>query len=251
MTSRMLVTGGTGTLGRLTVPLLREAGTKITVLSRHARPATEGIDYVAGDLLKNEGIELAVDGAETVVHLAGGPKGDEVATANLMRVAARAGVRHVVLISVVGADRVPIGYFRSKLASERVVSSSGVPWTTLRAAQFHDLVLKVAEAMAKLPVIPVPTGTRFQPVDAGEVAARIAELALGSLLGLVDDMAGPRIYEARDLMRSYLRAAGRRRPLLPVRLLGKGARALREGANLAPERAVGSRTWEEFLAARF
>jgi uncharacterized protein YbjT (DUF2867 family) len=250
MTSRILVTGGTGTLGRLTVPLLREADSKVTILSRRGHPPAAGIEYVAGDLLKGEGIEIAVDGAETIVHLAGGPKGDEVATANLMRAAARAGVRHVVLISVVGADRVPIGYFRSKLASERVVRDSGVPWTTLRAAQFHELVLKVAEAMAKLPVIPVPTGTRFQPVDAGEVAARIAELALGSPLGLVDDIAGPRIHPASELIRGYLDAVGRRRLLLPVRLPGKGARALRAGANLAPGRAVGRRTWEEFLAAR-
>jgi len=251
MTSRMLVTGGTGTLGRLTVPRLIEAGSKVTILSRHAHPSAEGVEYVTGDLLKGEGIEPAVEGAETIVHLAGGPKGDEVATANLMRVAARAGVRHVVLISVVGADRVPIGYFRSKLGAEVAVRGSGVPWTTLRATQFHDLVLMVAQALSKLPVIPVPTGTRFQPIDAGDVAARIAELALGQPSGLVEDVAGPKIYQTSELMRSYLRAARRRRLLLPVRLPGKGARALRAGSNLAPDRAVDGRTWEEFLAARF
>ena len=251
MTSLILITGGTGTLGRLVVPLLRGADTKIRILSRHGHARADGVEYVTGDLLKGEGIEPAVDGAEIIVHLAGGPKHDEVATANLMRVAARTGMRHVVLISVVGADRVPIGYFRSKLGAEHAVMASGVPWTTLRATQFHDLVLKVAETMAKLPVIPVPTGTRFQPIEAGEVAARMAELALGSPLGLVEDMAGPRIYEASELMRSYLRAVGRRRLMMPVRLPGKGARALRAGANLAPGRAVGLRTWNEFLAARF
>ena len=251
MTSPILVTGGTGTLGRLVVPLLREADCKIRILSRHGHSPEDGLEYVTGDLLKGEGIEPAVDGAEIIVHLAGGPKGDEIATANLMRVAAQAGVRHVVLISVVGADRVPIGYFRSKLGSERVVRYSGVPWTTLRAAQFHDLVLKVAEAMAKLPVIPVPSGIRFQPIEAAEVAARMAELALGEPSGLVEDVAGPRIYQASQLIRGYLRTAGTRRPMVPMPLPGKGGRALREGANLAPGRAVGRRTWEEFLAARF
>ena len=251
MTSPILVTGGTGTLGRLVVPLLREADCKIRILSRHGHPAEDDLEFVTGDLLKDEGIEAAVDGAETIVHLAGGPKGDEIATANLMRVAARAGVRHVVLISVVGADRVPIGYFRSKLGSEQVVRYSGVPWKTQRAAQFHDLVLKVAEAMAKLPVIPIPSGIGFQPIEAAEVAARMAELALGEPRGLVEDVAGPRIYEASELIRGYLRAAGKRRPIVPMPLPGKGGRALREGANLAPEQAVGRRTWEEFLAARF
>jgi uncharacterized protein YbjT (DUF2867 family) len=160
-------------------------------------------------------------------------------------------------ISVVGADRVPVvsgvdraifGYFASKLACEHVVTDSGLPWTTLRASQFYDLIAKTARPMAKLPVIPVPSGVRFQPVDAGEVAARLAELAVGAPAGLVPDLAGPRIYPMAELIRSYLRAYGKRRPMLPVRLPGRAARAIRNGANLAPDLAVGRRTWEDFLA---
>jgi uncharacterized protein YbjT (DUF2867 family) len=250
VTSSILVTGGTGTLGRLVTPLLREAGAKIRVLSRHTHEPGVGIEYVTGDLLKGEGIEPAVDGMETVVHLAGGPRGDDEATRKLVRAASRAGVQHIVLISVVGADRVPIGYFRTKLGTERAVADSGVPWTTLRASQFYDLVLTVARFMAKLPVVPVPSGVRFQPVDAREVAARIAELTLREPAGLVPDIAGPRIYPIGDLLRGYLRAARKRRALLPVAVPGKGMRALRAGGNLAPDRAVGTRTWEEFLLER-
>ena len=162
-------------------------------------------------------------------------------------------------ISVVGADRVPqdsgldramFGYFGSKLDAEQVVAASGLPWTTLRATQFHELWLTVARALAKLPVIPVATGVRFQPVAADEVAARLAELALGAPAGLAPDIAGPRVYPMADLVRGYLRAAGKRRPLLPLRLPGKAAAAVRAGANLATERAAGLLTWEEFLAAR-
>jgi uncharacterized protein YbjT (DUF2867 family) len=137
-----------------------------------------------------------------------------------------------------------------KLATERVAGQSGIGWTTLRATQFHDLILMVAGALAKLPVIPVPAGSRFQPVDATEVAERMAELALGEPSGLVPDLAGPKIYTMAELVNSYLSAAGKRRPLIPVRLPGQAARALRAGANLAPDRAVGERTWEEFLADR-
>ena len=104
--------------------------------------------------------------------------------------------------------------------------------------------------MAKMPVIPVPAGVRFQPVDAREVATRLVELALGEPAGLVPDIAGPRVYAMADLVRGYLRASGRRRLLVPVKLPGKAARAFRDGANLAPERAVGRRTWEDFLAER-
>jgi uncharacterized protein YbjT (DUF2867 family) len=212
---------------------------------------------VTGDLLKDEGIEAAVDGAGIIVHCAGGPKGDDDATRNLVRAASRAGSPHLVYISVVGANRIPqdsgidrtmFGYFGSKLAAEQVVAGSGLPWTTLRAAQFHDLVLKVAQVMTKLPVMPVPSGFRFQPVDSDEVAARLVELALGTPAGLLPDMAGPRVYGLADLLRTYLRASGKRRLVLPVPLPGKAARALRDGANLAPDRAVGHRTWEDFLA---
>jgi uncharacterized protein YbjT (DUF2867 family) len=141
-----------------------------------------------------------------------------------------------------------LGYFASKLAAERVVADSGLPWTTLRAARFHDSLLIVARQMARLPVIPLPAGFRFQPVDAGEVAARLVELALGTPAGLVPDIAGPRVYEMAELLRGYMRASHRHRPIIPVWLPGKAARAFRAGANLAPGRAVGRRTWEEFLA---
>jgi uncharacterized protein YbjT (DUF2867 family) len=253
----ILVTGGTGTLGRLVVARLRDEGYTVRVLSRRSREAGEGIEFVSGDLATGEGIEAAVEGAEIIMHCAGSSKGDEDKALNLVRAASRSGARHLVYISVVGAERVPVvsgvdramfGYFASKLAAERVVADSGLPWTTLRATQFHDLILMTARQMARLPVIPVPAGFRFQPLDAGEVAARLVELALGTPAGLVPDMAGPRAYEMAELLRGYLRASHRQRPIIPVWLPGKAARAIRAGANLAPDRAVGRRTWEEFLA---
>lgn len=178
METAPLVTGGTGTLGRLVVPRLRDAGSKVRVLSRRSRAAEEGIEFVTGDLDTGEGIEAAVEGVEIIVHCAGSSKGDEDKALNLVRAASRAGTRHLVYISVVGADRVPVasgidramfGYFASKLAAERMVADSGLPWTTLRATQFHDLILKTARQMGRLPVIPVPSRFRFQPVDAGEL----------------------------------------------------------------------------------
>ena len=260
MTSRILVTGGTGTLGRLVVPRLRAADCKVLVLSRSTREAADDIEYVTGDLATGEGIGAAVKGADIIVHCAGSSKGDEDKTRNLVRAASQAGgVRHLAYISVVGADRIPIvsgidramfGYFGSKLAAERAVAGSGLPWTTLRAAQFYDLFLMVAQQMTKLPVMPVAAGTRFQPVDTGEVASRLVELALGTPAGLVPDIAGPRVYSMADLLRGYLRARGKHRLMVTVRLPGQAARAVRAGANLAPERAVGRRTWEDFLAER-
>src|SRR5829696_7319488 len=200
MTSPILVTGGTGTLGRLVVRRLHDAGYDLRVLSRRSQAAKYGIEFMTGDLATGEGIEPAVDGAETIVHLAGSARGDEDKTRNLVRAASsQTRLPHLVYISVVGAQRIPIdsrvdramfGYFASKLAAEKVIEDSGLPWTTLRATQFYDLILMVAKQMAKLPVIPLPAGFRFQPVDAGDVSARLVELTLGEPVGLVPTWVG-------------------------------------------------------------
>lgn len=252
-TAPILVTGGTGTLGSHVVPLLRAEGRPVRILTRHSREPSAGIEYHACDLLQgdSDACGAALAGVETVLHLAGGPKGDDEATANLVRAARAAGVRHLVYISVIGADRIPLAYFRAKLGAERAVAESGIPWTTLRAAQFHDLALTVTQKMGKLPVVPAPGGMRWEPVDARDVAARLVELTLGDPAGLVADLSGPEVYSLGELVRQYLNSTGRRRPLVPVRMPGKVGRAYRTGENLAAAGAtVGTRTWEAFLAER-
>lgn len=250
MTS-ILITGGTGTLGAHLTPMLRDAGGTVRVLTRRGRGPEDGVEYVTGDVAKDEGLEAALAGVGTVVHLAGANKGDDVSTGNLVRAAAKSGVRHVVYISVTGADQLPIGYFKCKYGAEQAVERSGVPWTTLRAAQFHDLVLILLGKMERAPALPMPSAVRFQPVDAREVAARLAELALGEPAGRVPDLVGPRVYPLPDLARSYFAARGKRRLILPFRIPGKVGRIYRAGGNLSLDGAmVGKRTWEEFLAER-
>jgi uncharacterized protein YbjT (DUF2867 family) len=244
----ILVTGGTGTLGRHVLPLLRRAGHEVRVLSR-----AHGADLATG-----AGVAAALDGADTILHLAGSAKGDGDKARTLVRAAKSA--RHIVYISVVGCERIPVrtavdragfGYFAEKRTAELVIENSGLPWTTLRATQFHDLTLKVAESAAKLPVMPAFAGVRFQPVETAEVAARLVQLTLGDPAGLVPDLAGPRAYAMTDLFRAYLQATGRRRPILPLRGAGGAYRAVRSGANLPLAGAdLGTVTWEDFLAAQ-
>jgi uncharacterized protein YbjT (DUF2867 family) len=259
VTTPILVTGGTGTLGRDVVVRLLAAVHEVRVLTRRSRETLEGVEFMEGDLSTGEGIEAAVKGADIIVHCAGSAKGDEIKARYLVQAASEAGASHFVYISIVGADRIPVvsvvdramfGYFASKLAAEGLVAASGIPWTTLRATQFYDLMLKTAQTMTKQPVIPIPAGFRFQPVDAGEVAGRLVELALASPAGLVPDIAGPRVYAMDDLIRTYLRARGKHRPMLRLRFPGRAAAAYRAGANLAPDHAVGRKTWEEFLTER-
>ena len=255
----ILVTGGTGRLGRHVAPRLRTAGHRVRVLTRHATEGEPGIEYLIGDLTRHEGVEAALEGADIVVHCAASTKFAEnkAMLRTLVQAASRAGVRHLVGVSVIGADRVPVrsrvdrmtsGYFELMVDVERMIAESGLPWTTLRATQFFDASLLAVRMMAKLPVIPVPSGYRFQPIDAAEVAERMAELAVGPPAGLADELAGPRVYTMKDLIRTYLQATHKRRLLLPVRVPSGAAQAIRAGAILAPDRAVGRRTWEEFLA---
>lgn len=157
---------------------------------------------------------------------------DSAQICNLVRAAERAGVHHLVNISVVGAARIPVVSgvdramfaYASQLAVERTVAESGLPWTNLRATQFYDgFILFMVQAMTKLPVVPVPAGFRFQPVDAGEVAAKLVQLTLGPPAGLASDIAGPKTYEAVDLLRGYLKAVGKRRLIVPGPVPGRGA----------------------------
>ncbi|GGQ01719.1 nucleotide-diphosphate-sugar epimerase [Streptomyces griseomycini] len=240
----ILVTGGTGTLGRLVTERLRADGHEVRVLSRHSRPYA--VDLREG----GSALDTALAGVKTVVHCATSPRGDERAAANLIAAARRAGVAHLVYISIVGVDRVPFGYYKSKLAVERLIEESGLGWTVLRTTQFHDLLLTVFRSLAKVPVLLLPARVKDQPVDAAEVAERLAELARGGPAGRVADMGGPEVRTFESLARAYLQATGRRRAVVKVPLRGAAYRAFRGGGHLAPERAVGKRTFDEFLAER-
>ncbi|MEV8036953.1 SDR family oxidoreductase [Streptomyces sp. NPDC002742] len=241
----ILVTGGTGTLGRLVTERLRADGHEVRVLSRHAQ--VYAVDLREG----GSGLEAAVRGVDAIVHCATSPRGgDEQAAERLIAAARRAAVPHLVHISIVGVDRVPFGYYKSKWAVEKLIEESGIGWTILRTTQFHDLVAQVLAGLAKLPVLILPAGVSDQPIEVAEVADRLAGLAAGAPAGRVEDMGGPQVRTLRSLAAAHLRATGKRRPLVDVRLPGKAYRAFREGHHLTPGRAVGKGTFEDFLKAR-
>ncbi|MEH6375341.1 NAD(P)H-binding protein [Streptomyces sp. KLMMK] len=248
----VLVTGGTGTLGRAVVARLLADGVPVRVMSRRARRAGDDAAYewAVADLAKGTGLDAALAGVRTVVHCATNARNDVVATRRLVEAARRAGSPHLVYISIVGIDVVPLPYYRSKREAERTIQASGLPWTVLRTTQFHDLVATMTTVQRRLPVVLTLSGTRAQPVEVTEVADRLVELVRGAPAGRVPDMAGPEVRDARDLAAATLRAMGLRRRVVPLRLPGRIARALRAGGNLAPDRAVGKVPFEQYLAAR-
>ncbi|MFJ4780141.1 SDR family oxidoreductase [Streptomyces sp. NPDC088762] len=243
--STILVTGGTGNLGSLVTERLRAAGHEVRVLSRRAP------DHPV-DLRDGSGLDAAMAGAEVVVHCASSPRGgDEAAAQHLIDAARRAEtVRNIVYISIVGVDEVPLGYYRTKLRVERMLEESGLGVTILRTTQFHDLVAQAVDMAAKLPVVPLPKGVRVQPIAVEEVADRMAELAVPAPSGRVADMGGPEIHTLPELARTYLKATGRNRRLLPVPLAGKAYAGFRRGGNLTPSHASGRGTFAQYAAGR-
>lgn len=244
--TRILVTGGTGTLGRPVVEGLRRTGARVRSLSRHPREGDP--DSFAVDLRRGTGLDRALEGVDTVVHCASSPAGGDLrAAARLIRAAREAGAGHLVYISIVGVDRIPLGYYRDKYTVERALAASGLGWTVLRATQFHDLVAAVCAGAARLPAVPVPR-MAVQPVAVREVASRLVLLARGEPRGRVPDMGGPAVESFAGLMDAYLRHRGLSRRTVAVHPPGRVFAALRRGENLVPERAVGTVSFADHLA---
>jgi uncharacterized protein YbjT (DUF2867 family) len=247
--SDVLVTGGSGLLGREVVARLAAAGHAVRILSRSGSADPRA---VPGDLGTGAGLDAAVAGVAAVVHCAsdfGDPQRIDVeGTRRLVEAARRAGRAHVVDVSIVGVDRIPWAYYRAKALAEQVVTSSGLPWTVLRATQFHEFAAAQLARLTRLPVVPAPRGWRFQPIEVGEVAARLAAAVDDGPAGRLPDVGGPEVLSIADLARRHLAATGRRRPVVTLPVPGAFSAALRSGANLAPDNRAGGRTFAQFLA---
>lgn len=250
----ILVTGGTGTLGRAVVPILAGAGHTVRVMTR--RPSAGGdVESVGADLATGAGISQAVSGIDVVVHLASAPyrgrytaRVDVAGTGRLLAAARQAGVGHLLFISIVGIDRVPWGYFRRKLAAEQLVRDGGVPWSILRVTQFHSLVDGALRAATRLPALIGDVGIAAQPVDPRDVADRIAARVSAGPSMITEEFGGPEVLHFDHAAAQWLDARRMRRPMLRLRLPGAFGRALRSGYLTTTARPAGKITWQEYLA---
>ncbi|WP_233279303.1 SDR family oxidoreductase [Microterricola pindariensis] len=242
----VLVTGGTGTLGRALVAGLRARGESPRVLSR-----THGAGLTTADLGTGAGLDAALDGVDTVFHLATSNRDDlDISRALLDAARAQARPPHLVYVSIVGVEQIPLPYYRGKLAVERAIEGSGLPFAILRATQFHPFIERLFSAQRALPVLLAPDFSA-QPIAVDEVAGRLIGLADAGTLGRAADIGGPEVLSLHQLALAYRAARGGRRPVARVALPGATARAYRAGHNLVPGPPFGRQRFGEYLASRF
>jgi uncharacterized protein YbjT (DUF2867 family) len=235
---RVAIVGGTGTVGAEAARELEHRGHSVRVLSRHAQEH-------AVDLRDGSGLAAALDGVDAVVNAANGNRKVLVdGTARLLSAAKAAGARHYVGVSIVGIDRVGGRYYKAKLAQEDLIERSGVPWTIVRATQFHPFMARIFAASAKLGIVPC-LKFPMQPVDPREVGRVLAETAEAEPSLAIAQFAGPEVLCACELAQHWRRRTGSHAIPVPLPV----TRALRSGGLTNPNARRGSVTFDEWLEA--
>ena len=203
---KIVVIGGTGLIGSKAVPILRQGGHEVVAAS----PKT-GVNTLTG-----EGLQEAMAGTQVVIDLASSPSFEDKAVLeffqtsgrNLLAAEAAAGVRHHVVLSIVGTDRMPgNGYFRAKVAQEKLIVASGIPYTIIRSTQFLEFLGAIAASSAEGSVVRLSPGL-FQPIAADDVAAIVADVALAAPRNGIVEIAGPERAPLNEIVARYLKAVG-------------------------------------------
>jgi uncharacterized protein YbjT (DUF2867 family) len=250
---KVAVVGGTGVLGKPLVAELAAQDDEVRVLSRTVPTnLPQGASHHRVDLTSGEGLAEAIAGVEVVIDASNsisrnpGPVLVD-GTERLLAAGARAGVRHHIGISIVGCDRVPTSYYKVKVKQEEATAAGEVPWSLVRATQFHSLLTWAFSLAGRARLM--PTGSaRLQPVEPAIVAARLAAVAHAEPAGRLEDVAGPEVRTLTELARAWRRADGRAMLPLPIPMIGKVGRPLREGALCNSNAAAGGPTFEEWLS---
>jgi Predicted nucleoside-diphosphate-sugar epimerases len=258
--SDVLVTGASGALGGSVVLRLLSERRSVRVLSHRASPtAPQGVHVYKGDLATGAGLQEAVTGVDGIIHCASNARDNErfaadiTGTRTLLEAVKAANsaekLPRIVYISFVGVDKIDAPYYKAKLQCEQLIEESGLPYSILRATEFHGLVV---DLIKKLGIgtqreVRIPEGLRFQSVDHNEVAARLCKLLREGTEGHVPDMGGPEILTFEQMIQTYLRVLGKQAMVRPEPLPGIPYTAYSSGLNLTPDHRDGRVNWQSYL----
>lgn len=251
--AKVLVTGASGTVGRFVVAELIAAGHRVRALLHQSKASIpSGVEIMEGDIASDKDVALAVKGVDAVIHCATSLSRhrhvDLRGTQRLISAIQSEGRVHLIYPSMVGAELIPRSYLSTKVAVEKLIEASRLPWSIFRFTDVNERVWSRMQQAARWPTMVVPARTRIQVLDAKVAALRLVDLVRIGPSGRVPDLGGPFAYKTKDLARSYLAASGRRRLVIPFNSFGLAGAALRAGANLTRNRAHGTRDWNDFVA---
>ena len=252
MVQRILITGGSGTLGQQLVPRLKSAGYSVRISSRKARSNENdgSIEWAQASLESPSGWADAVQDVDVIVHAASFPfkRGADIkGTGYMLSAANLAGVQHIVYISIVGVDKRDWFYYKEKFACEQLIKESSIPFTILRATQFHDFAnMLLKEMFLRSRIGFLPNGWRIQPIDGSEVAAILSAAVRKGPAGYLPEAGGPEVLTLEEMAETWMAVFGRRRIIkIPFPfLMGK---AFGNGHNLAPDSRIGKLTWRDWV----
>ena len=261
---RILVTGGTGHLGRSIVDGLAREGHQVRVLARQPRSDPD-LEWVKGDLATGDGLREAVAGVDVIIHAAtnspAAQRGrfklgdflrspadvDVDGTSTLLALAEQAKIKHFVHVSIVGLEHLSrLPYSRRKLEAEQLVKSSQVPWSIVRATGFYWLLERMLTNMVKQRILAVPAHASMAPVDSDDFAAFILECVADRRLGEREDFVGPQTLTMTEIMEQYLNALALHRKIRRAPVPGKIQAAITAG-NTSPNARLGTTTWAQWL----
>lgn len=251
--STVLVTGGTGGLGSQVVRRLLHGHHRVRIMSsRPSAPQSQGV-RVAGDMASRTGLHEAVAGVDTIIHCATSLKDtqgvDVEGTRALVIEAKASGSPHLVYISIVGVDTSAFPYYQKKYEAEQIVAHSGLPWSVLRATQYHSFAQFIIESLLgeSTTEVTVPAGVRMQSINSDEVAHRLVAIAELGPLNRTVELGGPQILTLEEMTRTYVQSHARTMVVRTEPFSDPMFNALSSDSILTLNHATGQMTWKEFL----
>jgi len=250
----ILVTGGTGTLGKVVVNKLVGQNYKVSVLSSKENiKLPNGIDLFTGNLETGDGLHKAIKDAEVIIHCASNSKNfrgvDIIGTKNLLKAISNE-IHHLIYISIVGIDKSDFPYYVAKLEVEEMIQKSKIPHSIQRTTQFHNLVLFLIKSfrMENSSSISVPAGMKFQTIDVRDVAEKLVSLVRVNPRGQLPALGGPQVLDIEDMTKIYLRSIKKEDIKINLQQIENELfNVFKTGINLCPQNVRGKITWENFL----
>ena len=254
--NKIIVTGGTGTLGREIVRQLLEQHYPVTILTSRRKPDVPlGADIAAADVTDKTSLNNTIAGTNILIHCASNAQNfravDIEGTKNLLAALRKKHFLHFIYISIAGVERSRYPYYLAKRETEEIIRQSGFPFSIVRATQFHNFVLeriiKPSES-ENSSILSVPKGLRFQSIDSKDVADKTIELMKNSPTNSIITIAGPEILTIEEMAQTYLNISRWNGKVHPIE--NDMYSLFKTGVNLYPEFAAGKITWEQFLRNR-